>query len=100
MEFFPIEAQIKPFIFLVLLVSFWSLNILYSKTNENIGNKREVIAFKGMLISYMVYCGVDLRLLIGDPFYTILPRPIVLFIVSSGFVTMTFSCFFWFLHVY
>lgn len=40
----PIEAQIKPFIFLVLLICFLSLNIIYAKTNENLGNKREINA--------------------------------------------------------
>ena len=40
----PIEAQIKPFIFLILLICFLSLNIIYAKTNENLGNKREINA--------------------------------------------------------
>ncbi len=96
----PIEAQIKPFVFLILLVCFWSLNILYRKVNENIGNKREVRAFRGMLVSFMVYCLVDIRIIIGDSFYTMLPMPIINFIVSTGFAAMSFSCFFWFLHVY
>lgn len=95
-----VEAQLKPFILLVLLVCFASLKIIFSKANENIGNKREVLAFKGMLVSFMVYILVDLRLLVGDSFYTMLPRPIVLFIISSGFAAMSFSCFFWFMHVY
>ncbi|WP_029322529.1 GGDEF domain-containing protein [Butyrivibrio sp. AE3004] len=94
-----LELQIKPFIFLILLVSFLSLNIIYGKTNENIGSKREVRSFKGMLISYMVYTAVDFRLIIGDAFYTAFPRLIVMFIISAGFAAMSFSCFFWFLHV-
>ena len=95
----PLEAQIKPFIFLILLICFLSLNIIYAKTNENLGNKREINAFKGMLVSFMIYVLEDSRLLIGDAFYTALPRPIVLFIMSTGFASMSFACFFWFLHV-
>ena len=100
MEKITLEAQFKPFVFLILFVCFLSLNIIYSKTSENIGNKREVKAFKGMLISFMLYIFVDLRLLIGDSFYTAFPRLFVLFVMSLGFVSMSFSCFFWFLHVY
>ena len=48
----PIEAQIKPFIFLVLLICFLSLNIIYAKTNENLGNKREINA---LAISF-IFC--------------------------------------------
>ena len=59
----PIEAQIKPFIFLILLICFLSLNIIYAKTNENLGNKREINAFKGMLVSFMIYVIEDSRLL-------------------------------------
>lgn len=99
MSMIPIEWQIKPFIVLILAVCMISLNIIYSKTNENIGNKREVVAFKWMLISYMVYCMEDIRLLIGDPFYTLFPKPITLFIVSIGFFSMSCSCYFWFMHV-
>lgn len=99
MTMVPIEVQIKPFIFLILFISFLSLNIIYSKTNENLGNKREIHAFKGMLVSFMVYILEDLRLLFGDSFYSALPRPVVLFIMSTGFTSMSFACFFWFLHV-
>ncbi len=90
----PIEAQIKPFIFLVLLICFLSLNIIYAKTNENLGNKREINAFKGMLVSFMIYVLEDSRLLIGDAFYTALPRPIVLFIMSTGFASMSITSLF------
>ena len=99
MQVIPIEYQIKPFIILILIVSLTSLIIIYSKTNENIGNKREIRAFKGMLVSFMVYALVDIRLIIGDGFYTMFPRPFVLFVVGVGFGTMSFACFFWFLHV-
>ncbi len=99
MTVIPIEMQLKPFILLILIVCFGSLNIIYSKTTENIGNKREVRAFKGMLVSFMIYSLVDLRLLMGDSFYTAFPRPIVKFIISLGFGAMSFSCYFWFLHV-
>ncbi len=95
-----LDMQIKPFILLILLMCFISLNIIYRKTNENIGNKREVTAFKGMLVSFMVYSLVDIRLLIGDVFYTSLPRPVLFFIMSTGFASMSFACFFWFMHVY
>ncbi len=100
MKVMPIEAQIKPFIFLILLISLLSLNIIYSKANENIGNKREIRCFKGMLISFMIYCLVDLRLLIGERFYSIFPKLFVLFVVSIGFAAMSCACFFWFLYVY
>lgn len=100
MTVIPIEYQLKPFILLILIVNLISLNIIYSKTNENIANKREVIAFKGMLVSFMVYSLVDLRLLIGDSFYTAFHPLFVRFVISVGFATMSFSCFFWFLHVY
>ncbi|WP_029233156.1 GGDEF domain-containing protein [Butyrivibrio sp. VCB2006] len=99
MTMVPLEFQIKPFILLILIVNLVSLNIIFSKTSENIGNKREVRAFKGMLVSFMVYALVDLRLLVGDAFYTSLPRPLVSLIISIGFGTMSFSCFFWFMHV-
>ena len=52
MTMIPIEMQIKPFILLIILVCLVSLNIIYFKTNESIGNKREVRAFKGMLVSW------------------------------------------------
>ncbi|MBQ6588830.1 MAG: GGDEF domain-containing protein [Butyrivibrio sp.] len=99
MTMIPIEMQIKPFILLIILVCLISLNIIYFKTNESIGNKREVRAFKGMLISYMVYALVDFRLLIGDGFYTAFPELFVKLVISAGFVSMTFSCYFWFMHV-
>ena len=100
MTYIPIEYQLKPFILLILLVNLVTLNIIFGKTNENIANKREVIAFKGMLVSFMVYSFVDLRLLIGDAFYTAFHPLFVRFVVSVGFGTMTFACFFWFMHVY
>ena len=100
MQTMPLEYQLKPFILLILIVNFVSLNIVYAKINENIANKREVISFKGMLISFMVYTLVDLRLLIGDAFYTAFHPLFVRFVVSVGFSTMSFACFFWFLHVY
>ena len=100
MTVIPIEYQLKPFILLILFVNLVSLNIIYGKTTENIANKREVIAFRGMLVSFMVYSLVDLRLLIGDAFYTTFHPLFVRFVVSVGFATMSFSCFFWFMHVY
>lgn len=99
MQAIPIEFQIKPFIVLILIVSLTSLIIIYSKLNENIGNKREIRAFKGMLVAFMVYALVDIRLIIGDGFYTTFPRTFVLFVVSVGFGTMSVACFFWFMHV-
>ncbi len=99
MQMIPIEMQIKPFILLIILVCLVSLNIIFIKTNESIGNKREVVSFRCMLLSYRVYALVDFRLLVGDDFYTMLPRPLVLFIISVGFATMSFSCYFWFMHV-
>ena len=100
MTMIPLEQQIKPFIFLVLLVCFVSLNIIFGRTNSSIGNRKAAHAFKGMLVSFMIYCLVDIRLLIGDAFYTSLPRFIVLFVVSLGFGVMSFSCYFWFKYVY
>ncbi len=94
-----LESQIKPFILLILAVCLVSLNIIFAKTNESIGNKREVMSFKGMLVSFMIYALVDIRLLIGDGFYTMFPRPIVLFIVAIGFGVMSLACYFWFIHV-
>ena len=94
-----LESQIKPFILLILVVCLLSLNIIFAKTNESIGNKREVMSFKGMLVSFMIYALVDIRLLIGDGFYTMFPRPIVLFIVAVGFGVMSLACYFWFIHV-
>jgi diguanylate cyclase (GGDEF)-like protein len=95
----PIEYQIKPYIFLVLITSIVSLCIIYSKTNENIGNKREISAFRGMLISFLVYTLVDFRMFIGREFYSIFPSIFVRVITATGFVAMSFSSFFWFLHV-
>lgn len=100
MTMIPVEQQLKPFIFLVLLVCFISLNIIYGKTNSSIGNKRAAHAFKGMLVGFMVYCLVDLRLMIGDAFYTAFPRLFVLFVISVGFGTMSVSCYYWFKYVY
>ena len=100
MTMIPLEQQLKPFIFLVLIVCFVSLNIIFGKTNSSIGNRKAAHAFKGMLVSFMIYCLVDLRLLIGDAFYTALPRLVVLFVVSLGFGVMSFSCYFWFKYVY
>lgn len=94
-----LESQIKPFILLILAVCLISLNIIFAKTNESIGSKREVMSFRGMLVSFMIYALVDIRLLIGDGFYTMFPRPIVHFIVAVGFGVMSLACYFWFLHV-
>lgn len=95
----PIEYQLKPFILLILFVSLISLNIIYSKTDERIGSKRETMTFRGMLVSYMAYALVDLRLLLGDNFYTMFPRLFVIFVIALGFGSMSFSCYFWFMHV-
>ncbi len=95
----PIEYQLKPFILLILVVCLVSLNIIYFKTDERIGSKREVVAFKGMLVSYMAYALVDLRLLPGDRFYTMFPRLFIIFVIGVGFGSMSFSCYFWFMHV-
>lgn len=62
-----------------------NLGILYSKTNENIGNKREIGAFKGMLLSFITYSLVDLRLVVSV-FYTAFPRLFVLFGMGTGFL--------------
>lgn len=94
-----LETQIKPFILLILAVCLISLNVIFAKTNESIGSKREVMSFKGMLVSFMIYALVDIRLLIGDGFYTMFPRTIVLFIVALGFGVMSLACYFWFIHV-
>ncbi len=91
----PIENQITPFILLIIISTLLSLCIIYSKTNENIGSQREVRAFKGMLISFMVYTLVDLRLI----FAYNMPFLLTYIISSIGFATMTFSSFFWFLYV-
>ena len=94
-----LETQIKPFILLILAVCLVSLNVIFAKTSESIGNKREVRSFKGMLVSFMIYALVDIRLLIGDGFYTMFPRLVVLFIVAVGFGVMSLACYFWFIHV-
>ena len=94
-----LDQQIKPFILLIVVVCLLSLNIIFAKTNESIGNKKEIRSFKGMLVSFMLYALVDIRLLIGDGFYTMFPRVIVLFIVAIGFGVMTLACYFWFIHV-
>lgn len=46
----PIEVQLRPFILLLLILSIVNMVILFNKTNENIGNKREVRAFRKMLL--------------------------------------------------
>ena len=96
----PIEAQIKPFIFLVIFISIISLMIIYSKTNTNIGNRNEIRAFKGMLISFMVFSFIDLRQLWGESFFTTFPYLFTCAVIAIGFLSMTFSCFFWFMHVF
>lgn len=96
----PLEVQIKPFTFLVIFISVVSLMIIYKKTNANIGNKREIEAFKGMLISFMVFSVIDLRQLWGKDFYTTVPYFVRLIIIAIGFMSMSFSCFYWFLHVF
>jgi CDP-diglyceride synthetase len=90
----PIEAQIKPFIFLVIFISIISLMIIYSKTNTNIGNRNEIRAFKGMLISFMVFSFIDLRQLWGESFFTTFPYLFTCAVIAIGFLSMTFSCFF------
>ncbi len=94
-----LDMQIKPFILLILVTSFVSLTILFNKTNESIGNKREVFAFRGMLLSFMAYTLVDLRLLIGDRFYTGFPILFVYAVMAIGFCSMSFSSYFWFMYV-
>ena len=96
----PIEVQLRPFILLLLILSIVNMVILFNKTNENIGNKREVRAFRGMLLSFMMYALIDLRLVMGDSFYRTFPKFFILFTTSLGMMAMTLSCFFWFLHVY
>ncbi len=93
-----LEAQIKPFILFIIIICLINLTIIYSKINESIGNRKEIIAFKGMLISFMAYALVDLRLL-NDHFYTSLPKIFILLIMGVGFSSMSFSCYFWFLYV-
>ena len=39
-----LETQIKPFILLILAVCLISLNVIFAKTNESIGSKREVMS--------------------------------------------------------
>ena len=97
-ETITIEAQRKPFILFIIVIFLMTFGIIFSKTNENIGNRREVIAFKGMLISFMIYGLEDLRL-ISDYFYYIRPKALLVFIMSTGFAAMTFACYFWFLFV-
>ncbi len=96
----PIETQIKPFIFLVIFISIVSLMIIYSKANANIGNKKEISAFKGMLISFMVFSFIDLRQLWGESFFTKFPYLFCCAIIAIGFTSMSFSCYFWFMHVF
>lgn len=92
------EEKLRLFYLLIIVIASMVLAIIYSKTNENIGNKREVRAFKGMLISFMIYTLVDLRLVYAL-FYTALPRIFVLFVIGTGFFSMTFACYFWFSYV-
>ncbi len=96
----PLEVQIKPFFLLVILVSIISLIIVYSKVNVNIGNRREIIAFKGMIISFMVFSIIDLRQLFGDSFFTSFPYLFKCAVIAIGFASMSFSCYFWFMHVF
>ena len=96
----PIETQIRPFIFLVISVSIISLMIIYSKANANIGNKKEIEAFKGMLISFMVFSFIDLRQLWGEDFFTKFPYLFCCAVIAIGFTSMSFSCYFWFMHVF
>jgi diguanylate cyclase (GGDEF)-like protein len=96
----PVEAQIKPFIFLVIAVSIISLVIIYSKTNINLGNKREIVAFRGMLISFMVFSFIDFRQLWGESFFVRFPSFFTGMVIAIGFTAMSFSCYFWFRHVF
>lgn len=100
MIFIPIEQQLKPFILLLLTLSIVNIVILLGKTNENIGNKREVRAFRGMLLSLMLYGIIDFRLVMGKAFYIVFPKPFTIFATALGMAAMTTTCFFWFLHVY
>lgn len=100
MIFIPIEQQLKPFILLLLTLSIVNIVILFGKTNENIGNKREVRAFRGMLLSLMLYGIIDFRLVLGKAFYIVFPKPFVILTTALGMAAMTMTCFFWFLHVY
>ena len=93
-----LELQRKPFILFIIIIFLMTFGIIFSKINENIGNRREVLAFKGMLISFMVYGIEDLRL-INDDFYDLRPKALLVFIMSTGFAAMTFACYFWFIFV-
>ena len=97
-EIISLETQRKPFILFIIFIFLMTFGIIFSKTNENIGNRREVIAFKGMLISFMAYGIEDFRL-VNDNFYDIRPKAVLVFIMSTGFAAMTFACYFWFLFV-
>ncbi len=94
------EAVLKPYFFLVIFVSILSLCIVYSRTNTHVGNKKEIVAFRGMLISFMVFSFIDLRQLWGEKFYTDFPYLLICVIIATGFASMSFACYFWFKHVF
>lgn len=92
------DIRNKVFIVLVILICIMTLLLIYSKVDDELATKKEVVTFKGMIVTFIVYACVDFRL-IFDSFYTILPKPIVLFIMALGFSSMSFSCYFWFFYV-
>lgn len=94
------EAQVKPFMFLVILVSIISLGIILSKTNIKLGNKTEIVAFRGMLISFMVFSIIDLRQLWCEDFFLRFPPLFTGTVIAIGFASMSFSCYYWFRHVF
>ena len=93
-----LEFQIKPLVILIITTYLLTLGIIFSKTNETIGDQREAFAFKGMLLSFMVYGFVDLRFIFSS-FFTFFPRWFVMLVTELGFAAMTWACYFWFIYV-
>ena len=94
-----LENQLNVIALFIVITSMLPLCIIYAKTNEYLGKKKEIRAFKGMLVSFMVYTLVDLRC-ITDHFPNAFPRLFGCFVMSLGFAAMSTSCYFWFLYVF
>jgi diguanylate cyclase (GGDEF)-like protein len=92
------DIRLKTFIVLVIIICVMTLILIYSKIDNEIATKKEVVTFKGMIVTFIVYALVDFRLVFDD-FYTFFPKLVVTIIMALGFSSMSFSCYFWFFYV-
>ena len=49
------DIRNKVFIVLVILICIMTLLLIYSKVDDELATKKEVVTFKGMIVTFIVY---------------------------------------------